>query len=249
MTTDNNRTQTRAREIYVLATNNPEKQADMRAALEDALHGAEESRHGIQWEILKLSDFARPPHVEETCETYAGNATLKATSAVEWLIGLAKGSRYGRPNRPIPDQLMVVAEDSGLEVTALGGAPGIYSARFAGEHPDDGLNNQKLVDALAEVGVDVSAGRYVCSVVSMYCEPHREYRGIPREFSDRWPVLVCRKAEGSEGFGYDPYVRTLGGFPVAKLSQAARSRSSHRALALQEMVKALPVGGFTWRGL
>jgi XTP/dITP diphosphohydrolase len=156
------------------------------------------------------------PDAPEPFFTFVENALTKARHAAR-LSGLP-----------------AIADDSGICVNALGGAPGVYSARYAGEPKSDQKNNQKLVDALREVE-DRSAYYYCVLVyVRSECDPQ------PVIADGRWSGQIIDQARGSEGFGYDPYFY-LPAFQqtVAELNAEQKNSLSHRAQALQELLKKL----------
>ncbi len=168
-------------------------------------------------ECRSLADEPAAVEVEETGKTFAENAALKATGQA-----IATGR-------------WVLAEDSGLVVDALGGAPGIYSARFAGEHAGDAANNALLLQKLAAVrGTDRSA-HYACHAA--LAAPDGSILAVASG------VCCGRIAEsplGTGGFGYDPlfvvpeYQRTFG-----DLSAAVKAVISHRGRAMRAMLPAI----------
>ncbi|NMC20286.1 MAG: RdgB/HAM1 family non-canonical purine NTP pyrophosphatase [Thermogutta sp.] len=170
---------------------------------------------GIAWR--SLDDFPGIPAVEESGATFAENARLKAQTYAR---------AVGR---------WVLAEDSGLEVDALGGEPGVYSSRFAGEPADDARNNALLLERLRDVPDDERTARFVCHMVlsrpdgTVAAETFAVCRGT-----------ILRELRGTGGFGYDPlfeireYHRTL-----AELGPAVKSCISHRARAARAMTPHL----------
>lgn len=170
---------------------------------------------GIGWH--SLDDFPGIPAVEETGATFAENARLKAQ---------AYARAIGR---------WVLAEDSGLEVDALGGEPGIRSSRFAGEPTNDARNNALLLERLRDVSDDQRGARFVCHMVLARPDgtAAAETFGLCRG-------TILRALRGTGGFGYDPlfeireYHRTL-----AELGPAVKSCISHRARAARAMVPHL----------
>ena len=153
------------------------------------------------------------PEVEESGHTFEENATLKAVTISRLVEGL------------------VVADDSGLEVEALGGAPGVYSARYAGAHASDSDNVAKLLAELASVGVDydpTAQFRCVLAVAS---------RGALLDlFSGAVPGVITRAPAGSQGFGYDPVFRPHGSSSTfAQMSDEAKNAISHRAAAIRQL--------------
>ena len=160
------------------------------------------------WDIGLLVDGDFPP---EDGETYLGNALIKA--------------RHGR--RVGPADRLMVADDSGIEVAALGGAPGVLTARWA-----EGRHVERLLGAL--VGADDRRARYVCELVAL--DPGgRELRGTGVLEGE-----IAQAPAGGEGFGFDPVFVPLGETrTVAELGDAWKAEHSHRALAARALREAL----------
>ncbi|MDP9296071.1 MAG: RdgB/HAM1 family non-canonical purine NTP pyrophosphatase [Actinomycetota bacterium] len=156
------------------------------------------------------------PDIEETGSTYLENATLKARTVAEFTGGPA------------------LADDSGIEVDALGGAPGPRSARYAGDDADDGRNLRALIGALAGVPSAGRTGRYRC--VAAIAFPDRR---------ELWTEGVCEgalisKPRGSGGFGYDPIFVPAGwDSTMAELSGEEKDRISHRGRAFRALRELL----------
>jgi XTP/dITP diphosphohydrolase len=192
----------------VLATANPDKAAEIRAVLRDA---------GLDVELV-----ARPgdvPEVDETGTTLEDNARLKAVA----LCG-ATG-------------LPAVADDTGLEVDALGGAPGVYSARYAGEDVTYADNVAKLLRGLA--GLDAAARTARFSTVALARWPDgREVAAIGEVEG-----VIAAEARGEGGFGYDPvFVPVEGdGRTFAEMSAEEKHRVSHRGRAFRTLADGLKV--------
>jgi XTP/dITP diphosphohydrolase len=166
-------------------------------------------------ELLPQADL-NIPDAPEPFFTFVENALTKARHASR-LSGLP-----------------AIADDSGICVNALGGAPGVYSARYAGEPKSDDNNNRKLVDALR--GIEDRSAYYYCVLVYV----RSEHDPQPVIADGRWQGQIIDQARGSEGFGYDPYFY-LPEFDktVAELNSAQKNSLSHRAQALQELLKKL----------
>ncbi len=168
-------------------------------------------------ELTDLSPYPAAPEVDETADTFEGNAWLKATQLApvlgEWVLG----------------------EDSGLCVPALGGAPGVYSARYAGEHGNDAANNAKMLAALAGKTGDERVAYYVSAVV--LANPAGEV--IATAEGRCWGVIGT-EARGTGGFGYDPlfaipeYHATFG-----ELSATVKHALSHRGRAVAKLRPAI----------
>ena len=158
--------------------------------------------------------------VEETGLTFVENALLKAREA----------SRVSG--------LPALADDSGLEVDALHGAPGIYSARYAGEPKSDERNNEKLLAALSECAEGQRTARYWCVLVYLR---HAE-DPVPVIVQRSWEGEVLAHPRGEGGFGYDPlFWLPDQGMSVAELPSETKNRLSHRGRALHTLVDILKV--------
>ncbi len=187
----------------LIATGNRGKLAEIRALLAD-----------LPLLVMSPDDLAPRtlPPVEEEGLTYEANALAKARSALE-ATGLA-----------------VLADDSGLEVEALGGAPGVHSARFAGPFATDAENNQLLLARLAPVPADRRQARFVCTVVLVVPG------GVERITGGQVAGTILGAARGKMGFGYDPlFFYPPFGCTFGEADPAAKDRVSHRGAALQAM--------------
>lgn len=190
-----------------LATGNRHKGEEIRAILEPL---------GIE---VVVPD-ALPP-VEETGETFAENARLKAASAARHL---------GLP---------ALADDSGLVVEALGGEPGVRSARFAGPDADARANNALLVERLEALGLREAPAAFVCHAVVL--EPEG---GLVAEAEGRVTGVIRWPPKGEGGFGYDPlFHHPPSGLRMAELSPEAKNAISHRGRALRALARRLLEGG------
>ena len=186
----------------VAATGNPGKLAELRRLLD-----------GIGWEVVAQSALGVEPPPEDGL-TFVENAIIKARHAAE---------RTGRP---------ALADDSGLVVDALGGAPGIRSARFAGLEGCDAANNEKLLRSLAGVPEGERTARFECVVVWM-----RDPRDpVPLIARGTWEGRVLAAPRGANGFGYDPlFLDPAGGRTAAELKPGQKDALSHRGQALREL--------------
>lgn len=190
----------------VLASRNAGKIVEMRELLQP---------HGV--EVKSVADFGDLPEVVEDGDTFAANAAKKAQEIARevglWTIG----------------------EDSGLRVDALDGAPGVYSARFAGEPSDDERNNAKLISELRDVPDAKRGAEYVCHVA--VADASGEIR-LSEEATCRGRIATS--ARGTNGFGYDPYFlipelhRTFGELPGV-----VKRHISHRARAFERVIPKL----------
>jgi XTP/dITP diphosphohydrolase len=155
---------------------------------------------------------------EEIGLTFVENALIKARHAAR-ATGLA-----------------ALADDSGLCVDALSGAPGLYSARYAGRHGDDAANNARLLAELADVDDDRRGACFYCCLVLLR---HAEDPS-PLIAEGRWYGRVLRAPRGAGGFGYDPLFLPEGQtVSAAELDEASKNRLSHRGLALQALLQRL----------
>jgi XTP/dITP diphosphohydrolase len=190
----------------VLATGNPGKLRELAAMLADS---------GI--EVIPQTEF-NVTDAEETGLSFVENAILKARNA----------SRQ--------TNLPAIADDSGLEVDALGGAPGIYSARYAGEGAKDADNTAKLLLALQGVPSERRRARFRCTMVYLKhaADP------APLICEGVWEGHILEAPRGSNGFGYDPvFLVSESGCSSAELPPAEKNRLSHRGQALKKLVAVL----------
>ena len=192
----------------LVATTNPGKFAEVQAFLAK-----------LPLQITSLKNLTNPPEVVENGRTFEENALKKARTLAEY------------------SGLLTLADDSGLEVDALGGEPGIYSARYAGAEGDDERNNQKLLGELTGVGEEQRTARFVCALA--LCAPQSQ--GMKE-----WVVRqtcegrIAFAPSGSHGFGYDPlffyppFGKTLG-----EIERDAKATVSHRGKALMKLAEVL----------
>lgn len=190
----------------VLASGNSGKLREIQAVLDHQ-----------RFKLIKQSEFD-VPDVPETGTTFVENAIIKARHAAQ-LTGLP-----------------ALADDSGIEVDALQGAPGVYSARYAGEHGADDANNTKLLNEMENVAEEQRTARFQCVIVYMR---HAE-DPMPLICEGTWEGIILHDLTGPNGFGYDPlfFVPTHG-CSSAELDPAEKNRISHRALALQKLISKL----------
>ncbi|HDL6775950.1 TPA: XTP/dITP diphosphatase [Yersinia enterocolitica] len=190
----------------VLATGNPGKVRELATLLAD---------FGL--DVVAQTELG-VESAEETGLTFIENAILKARHAAQ---------TTGLP---------AIADDSGLAVDALGGAPGIYSARYAGADASDQQNLEKLLVALKDIPDEQRGAQFHCVLVYMR---HAE-DPTPLVFHGQWPGVIAHQPAGAAGFGYDPifYVPELGK-TVAELTREEKHAVSHRGQALKLMLDAL----------
>lgn len=192
----------------VVATGNKGKVAEIALALAK-----------LPVKVLALSDFGSIPEAVEDGESFMDNALLKARHYAKY-TGKA-----------------CLADDSGLEVDALQGAPGIYSARYAGEAADDSANNHKLLAELSNVDKKERAARFRCVLAFVDTD------GTIVTTDGVCPGMIATEKRGTGGFGYDSlfYVPELNK-TMAELSKVEKNAISHRGHALENMVTKL--GGY-----
>jgi XTP/dITP diphosphohydrolase len=203
----------------LLATRNVKKLTELRRILDSS--NITDIR-GLQ--VLGLDDVPPFPAVPETAATFEGNAVAKASSAAS-----ATG-------------LVTIADDSGLEVDALHGMPGVLSARWAGRHGDDAANLALVLDQLTDVPDDRRGAAFVC-VVALVVPPSAAPR-TPTQTVVRgeWRGTLTRAARGDNGFGYDPiFVPDGDRRTSAELDPAEKDARSHRGQALRALLPALRV--------
>lgn len=188
-----------------MATRNPGKLREISDYLKD-----------LPLEIISLLDFRGIPDIAETGATFEENAVLKAQAI----------ARYSGE--------LTLADDSGLEVDYLEGAPGVHSARFAGEPVSDARNNQKLLELMKDAPPDRRTARFRC--VMALAEPG----GSCRLARGSCEGLIVTEPRGEKGFGYDPlFYLPDWGRTMAELDLEVKNRISHRARALAEVRRIL----------
>lgn len=204
----------------VLASGNRHKLIEIAAILREQVGSIE---------VLAPDRFGTPPAIDEHAPDFAGNAALKARGIAAFVAAADPGQAA---------RTWVLADDSGICVDVLDGAPGVISARFAGESSDDAANNAKLVAELRARGVDRSPAHYVCALALVRADGGElPGGGTLASFAGRWDVEVRCEARGRGGFGYDPHAWIdAGARTVAELAAADKARASHRAAALRALV-------------
>jgi XTP/dITP diphosphohydrolase len=171
----------------------------------------------LELDLCTIDDVAPGAELREDGVTFVENALAKARQATR-----ATG-------------LPAIADDSGLEVDALDGAPGVYSARYAGLDADDAMNNAKLLEALRDVPSTLRTARFRC--VAAFVDPVRGLE-LVREGACEGEVLEAPR--GEDGFGYDPlFFVPRAGRTMAELPLEEKNRLSHRAAAFRALAKAL----------
>jgi len=193
----------------LIATTNPGKFAEVQAFLGP-----------LPLRIRSLRDLEHPPVVVEGGLTFEANALKKARTLADF------------------SGLLTLADDSGLEVDALGGAPGIYSARYYGEEGNDDENNRKLLRELAGVAEAKRSGRFVCALA--LCAP---YASVMSDWMVRESCegVITLELKGANGFGYDPlFFYPLFGKTFGEIDRETKATVSHRGKALKRLASALP---------
>ena len=218
----------------LIATRNAHKVGEIQAIL------------GARFHFLTLNDFPGAPKVVEDADSFAGNATKKAVELARWLNRKPATGNF-QPATPT----FVLADDSGLEVDALNGAPGVHSARFAAldknENSPDADNNAKLLRLLKDVPVDKRTGRFRC-VIALVAVPEKKIESAsPVCYADEYDAQLfdgtCEgriqfAASGGGGFGYDPLFVPEGFTQsFAELGEDVKNKLSHRAKALEKLKK------------
>ena len=195
----------------VIATRNRHKAVELQTLL-----------HGAEYDAVRLDEIdpdGKIPEVEETGTTFKENALLKAHA-------IAKAT--GLPS---------VADDTGLEVDALGGAPGIFSARYAGENCTYEDNVKKLLRELSDVADDRRKARFKTVAVYVHKETELSAEGVVEG-------VITEKAEGFGGFGYDPVFSVLDMKKTyAQLADEEKNRVSHRGKAIRSLIEKLHENG------
>ncbi|MEV5969730.1 RdgB/HAM1 family non-canonical purine NTP pyrophosphatase [Streptomyces sp. NPDC051921] len=188
----------------ILATRNAGKITELHAILADA---------GLDLELVGADAYPDIPDVKETGVTFAENALLKAHALAQ-----ATG-------------LPAVADDSGLCVDVLGGAPGIFSARWAGTHGDDKANLNLLLAQLSDIAAPHRAAHFACAAALALPD------GTERVVEGRMPGVLRHEPVGTNGFGYDPILQPEGyEVTCAELTPAEKNAISHRGKAFRALV-------------
>lgn len=191
--------------ILVLATRNLDKIREMQSLLKS-----------LPFEVKGLNEFPKIGEIPESGSTFKANAILKAKT-----VHLALGG-------------FVLADDSGLECHDLGGAPGIYSARYAGIGATDEENNQKLIQELSQIHDPSRSARYVCVLVLI------DPKGREKIIEETCEGLITFTPGGTGGFGYDPYFFIPDKkCTMAELPLSEKNKISHRGKALSKIIQYL----------
>jgi len=193
-------------DTIVLATNNKGKIKELSVMLEP---------FGVT--VKSLSEFPEIGDIPETGETFLDNAFIKARTVAE-ITGL-----------------VAVADDSGIEIDALDGRPGVYSARYAGEQCDAHANNEKMLEEMKDIPEDKRTGRYRCVMAA--AAPN----GQEISADGAYEIRVAHGYRGEGGFGYDVIVIDPDlGCHVAELDPAVKNKRSHRGKAMKRILEQWP---------
>ncbi len=194
--------------LLYLATQNQHKAAELSAILGED-----------RWEIRTAAALDPQMSWEESGSTFVANARIKALKLKQYT------------------QAAVLADDSGLCVAALAGAPGVYSSRYAGREGDAAANNAKLLRELSDVSSSRRMAEFVC------CLYFIDEQDRPATFTGSCRGLILDRSRGEQGFGYDPlfYLPTHGK-TMAELSSNEKNEISHRGQALKAFQASIPHG-------
>lgn len=190
--------------VFVLASNNAHKISEIKRLTEHL---------GIC--IRSMAEAGIHDDIVEDGATFEENSRIKAMHIVR---------RYG---------YQAIADDSGLEVEALGGAPGVYSARYAGEEKSDSANNALLLKNLE--GHENKDARFVCVITLIYKDVSGQ--PIPLVFRGEVRGKIISEPRGTNGFGYDPLFE-IDGVTMAELTEEEKNKISHRAVAMKQLADA-----------
>lgn len=209
----------------VLATGNPHKVTELAAIV---------AAQGLPLAVCSARSLGPAPEIPEDQGSFVAHAKLKALGIAGWLR-----------ERGEPGSTLVLADDSGICVEALDGAPGVESAYFAGPQADDAANNARLVAELTARGLSRSPAHYVCVLALTRVDagplPGAGADGV-RLFTGRWDGEVRVTPRGAGGFGYDPYFWPIGSArSSAELAPDEKNAQSHRGRATALLLAALPV--------
>ena len=187
----------------VLASNNAHKIEELKTML------------GSRYDVLSMREAGFTAEIEENGETFEDNARIKAETVRD-----ATG-------------YLALADDSGLSVDALGGAPGVHSARYAGDQHSDSDNNALLMRNMAEVPPEMRTAKFVsCIAIASPFKPTQTVRG-------ECPGVITYAPRGTSGFGYDPYFEYENGLTFAEMGHEEKNKISHRARAMEKALTLL----------
>lgn len=191
------------RRTLVIASNNPNKIREISMLLDDSLN------------VISMKEAGFTAQIDENGDTFEENAIIKAKA-------VAEATGY-----------CALADDSGLSVDALDGAPGVHSARYAGVHGDDEANNALLMENLKDVPAQERTAQFICAMALSL--PN----GLCSTVQGACPGVITFAPRGEAGFGYDPYFEYVSGQTFAEMPMEEKNQVSHRALALRAMLPYL----------
>ena len=168
-----------------------------------------------KYRVISMREAGFTGEIDENGETFEENAVIKAQA-----VARATG-------------LCALADDSGLAVDALGGAPGVHSARYAGQHGDDAANNALLIENMKDVAAEDRTAQFVCAMALAL--PNGETHTV----QGACPGVITYAPRGEGGFGYDPYFEYVSGETFSEMPEEEKNRVSHRALAMRAMLPYL----------
>ena len=194
----------------IFATGNADKLKEIREILSD-----------LPVQILSMREAGIRIEIEENGKTFEENSLIKASAVAEALPEAYRDA-------------VVLADDSGLEIDALGGAPGVYSARFMGEDTSYKIKNAALLDRMKDVPVPERTARFVCAAAAVM--PDGTHHVVRETIEGK----IGYEPRGENGFGYDPifYLPDMSG-STAELSREEKNKVSHRGKALRAMAEYL----------
>lgn len=205
----------------IVASNNQHKISEIREVLAE-----------FGYEVHSLKDEGIRLEPEETGKTFRDNALIKARAVYEYIRDREK-QENGKNGKKTYKEILVLADDSGLAVDYLNGAPGVYSARFAGTQGDDAANNRKLLEVLKGVPMEKRRARFVCAMALVGHKTEITVQGETRGY-------VIEEEKGFQGFGYDPlFFSSDLAKTFAEASSLEKNSVSHRGRALQELRREL----------
>lgn len=195
----------------IIASNNKKKIKELKSIVEQ-----------LGWDVKSLADENIDIEVEEDGLTFEENAEKKAREIYEFLLNRGENN------------FAVLADDSGLEVDYLNGAPGVYSARYAGEHGNDSKNNEKLLHELRNAKGEERKGRFVCAIALVNIDGKTNVvRGVAEG-------IILEELSGEGGFGYDPlFYYEPAKKTFAELDANEKNKISHRANAIKKIEEYL----------
>lgn len=195
----------------IIASNNNKKIKELKSIVEQ-----------LGWDVKSLADENIDIEVEEDGLTFEENAEKKAREIYEFLLNRGENN------------FAVLADDSGLEVDYLNGAPGVYSARYAGEHGNDSKNNEKLLQELKNAKGEERKGRFVCAIALVNTDGKTNVvRGVAEG-------IILEELSGEGGFGYDPlFYYEPAKKTFAELNANEKNKISHRANAIKKIEEYL----------